>query len=327
MGSLVLDAAFVAVSFLALTQSQAAAPSAAAGTAAPDGAVYFHKYYSGKIGDKYAFTMDLKNLNGKLNGTYKYVGKPAELRLQGSMDANGSFAIDEFSGFSTRTGVFKGTLTDKQIAGMWQSADGAKKWNFVADQTSEIKIGSKRDILTKAIGAYALDAISGSGGANTMWDTWKTKGKWASNVSSNSGGTRQGNAVVLTVADTQLLNSLMVTVDADLTTRLLARGKTVLSVPFRDNGMQFVLGNGHSSVVTNQLGKLSAGTTVLDEQLYLLLQDGVDFSSTIAGSFEATVGDIVVVSYAIIPDTFSVRFSEGQCCGGSEFTFKRSRRR
>ena len=64
-------------------------------------------------------------------------------------------------------------------------------------------------------------------------------------------------------------------------------------------------------------------TRLEDETVYLLAQDGVDFSRHIAGSFEGVVGDVVLVRYAIPNDSFTVEFMDGQCCNSSTFTFKR----
>lgn len=307
---------------LVLPMTVAAAQPMMVSAIAPGSPVYFHKFYAGKIADKHAFTMDLKNLNGVLTGTYRYAGKSVDIYLHGKIDPSGSFTMDELYAFKN-TGVFKGVATEKEISGVWQSADGSKKWPFVADQTSEIKIGSKKEMLTKAIGDYSLESISGSGGANGMWDTWKAKGKWRSNVSGISNGMRRGNMIKLTLADIHLLDTMTIKVDADLTTRFLAGGKTILTIPYRDAGMQFEIKNAHNGVIEDDLKKLSSSTTVWDEQLYLLARDDIDYSDVISGNFEATVSDIVIVNYSVVKGTFDVSFVVGQCCGGSTFTFTR----
>lgn len=310
---------------LLLFAAMAIDKSMATNTSVPSNTVYFHRFYSGKIGDKYAVTMDLKNLNGVLTGTYRYAGKSRDIDLQGNMDPGGSFTMDE-SDISKRTGVFTGVLNDKKITGAWQSADGRRKWPFLAEQTSEIKIGSKKEILTTAIGDYSLASISGSGGANGMWDTWKEKGKWKSSTSGISGGMRQANTIKLTKADIHMLNSIAVTVDADLITRLLVDGKTIFTIPYRENGMQLAMKKPHNSVVEEDLKKYSPNTTVSDEHLYLMVQDDVDYSAVISGNFEAAVSDILTVSYSIVGDTFDVTFTEGNCCGNTTFAFSRRRR-
>jgi hypothetical protein len=185
--------------------------------------------------------------------------------------------------------------------------------------------GAPQGLLTKAVGEYSLDSISGSGGANGMWDTWKTRQKWRSNVSGISNGMRQAETVKLSPVDIRLLNSMRIKVDPDLTMRFLARGKTIVTIPYRDNGMQFDIKNASNRDV-DELKKLSSSTTVLDEQLFLLAQDEVDYSAVISGHFDATVNDIVIVSYSTVADTFNVSFVLGQCCGNSIFTFTRRHR-
>jgi hypothetical protein len=284
---------------------------------------YFHKFYAGKIADKYAFTMDLKNLNGKLSGTYRYVGRQSDVYLTGKVDPSGSFTMNEQDGSGKRTGTFTGQIHGKQIDGAWQSANGAREFHFDANQTSEIVIGSKKEIMTRAIGDYPLDSISGSGGANGMWDTWKTKGKWQSNESSIVAARREASMIALTPADTRLLDSLAITVDPNLTTRFIVKGKTLLTIPYQDSGMQFSLEQEHNSVVEDELKPFSPKTTVEDEQLYLLVKDGVDYSKEISGNFDAAVSDIITVSYSVVSGTFDVTFTEGQCCGVTIFTFSR----
>lgn len=285
---------------------------------------YFHKSYSGKIADKYAFTMDLKSLDGKLIGTYQYTGKTKRnIYLQGTINVDGTFTMDESDGMKS-TGRFVGKLDNIQISGNWQSTDGRKNWPFVATQTSEIQIGTKKEILTKAIGDYPLANISGSGGANGMWDTWKEKGgRWQSNVSGISNGMREANTIKLTKSDIHLLNSMRVSVAADLSTRLSVGGKIIFTIPYRDNGMQYAVNASHNSIIEDNLKKYSDRTTVLDERLYLLVEDGVDYSNVISGNFEAAVSDILTVSYSVLDRDFELTFTEGDCCGSTTFKFSR----
>jgi hypothetical protein len=141
-----------------------------------------------------------------LTGTYRYAGKSIDINLGGNIDPSGTFTMDEYD-MSQRVAVFKGTVAGPKIAGLWQSVDGSKKLSFAADETSEIKIGSKKEILTKAMGEYELDSISEAGGANGMWDTGKNKGKWGSNISGISNGMRGSINIKLTAADIRTLNS------------------------------------------------------------------------------------------------------------------------
>lgn len=294
--------------------------SATAGTQ-----VYFHKFYSGKIAGKYAFTMDLKNIDGKLSGLYRYAGKTDQLYLNGSVDAAGAVKMDELSS-SKISGHFAGTMAGTGLSGTWTSADGGKTLPFAASQTSEVLIGSKKEILAKTIGDYMLTNIEGSGGANGMWETWKQKGKWGANISGISGGMRTATAVALNRNDIRLLDSMTIRVDPEFGVRLLASGKTVMAIPYREQGMQIELSHAASRDI-DQLQQLKPDTTVLDEHLYLLAKSGVDYSSAIHGNFEGAVGGVVIVSYAITDDTFGVTFYPDECCGESSFTFARRPKR
>lgn len=308
---------------VAAAQSGAPAASTSTTTASPS---TFHKTFSGKIAGKYPFTMDLKSNGGVLTGKYRYVGKQLDLMLQGKIDPSGTFTLEERNLSAVKTGTFSGALAGKTISGVWQSADGAKSLPFLAEQSSEIVIGNKKALLTKAVGSFGLEQIEGSGGANGMWETWKQAGRWQSSTSGISAGRRQATKIALTPADIRLLDSMAVKVDADLSTRLVADGKTVLALPYREQGMQFDIKNAPGAVLEDGQNKLGPGTTVLDGTLYLLARDGVDFTGTLSGSFDAKVDDTVIVSYAIKADAFEVRFLAGECCESTIFRFTRSRK-
>ncbi|WP_244122681.1 hypothetical protein [Burkholderia metallica] len=285
---------------------------------------YFHKRFAGRIGGRYAFTMDVKNVDGKLTGSYRYVGKHADIPLSGKIDPSGSFTMDETGGTGQRTGTFTGKVAGNTLDGTWASSDGARRLPVDAQQTSEIVIGSKREILTQAIGTYALDSVSGSGGANAMWDSWRNKGRWESNVSSISMARREFSDVSLTRKDLRRLDSMTITVDPALATRLNVDGKVLVSIPYRDAGMQYEIGAPHDSVVEDGLKALSPATTVHDEQLYLLARDAIDFVPAMSGNFLPDDSpDIVTVSYAVVDKTFTVYLQDGNCCGGTLFTFRR----
>ena len=90
--------------------------------------------------------MDLQSVDGKLTGHYTYAGKNSAIYLGGKIDVDGTFAMEEGGGLAKRSGIFNGKLHGPKIGGVWQSPDGTRKLPFVADQTSEIIIGSKREI-------------------------------------------------------------------------------------------------------------------------------------------------------------------------------------
>lgn len=309
---------------LAIASTLSCTLASAADAPAPS---YFHKYLAGKIGGKYAITLDLKNVDGELTGQYRYEGKQQSLSLQGKLDASGSFAMNEVAPGAKITGTFTGKIGAGHMEGTWRSADGKKTLPFAADQTSERVIGSKSDILKAAIGAHPLTAISGSGGANGMWDTWKDQGRWGSNVSGITGGMRQGSEVALNKADLALLDSLRIVVAPDLSVTLSARGKDLLTIPLRADGMDYQLAPEHfDSSAVERLRKLSSKTTVHDETLYLLVRDSVDLAKPLSGSFEGLAEGILVVTYSVFEQRFDLAFINGQCCDETNWTFSRPRR-
>ncbi|HIH2750007.1 hypothetical protein L3V59_34600 [Burkholderia aenigmatica] len=290
-------------------------------------AQYFHKYFAGRIGDRYAFTMDLKNTEGKLTGSYRYAGKRNAIALSGKIDPVGTFTMDEIGSDGQHTGTFTGKVTGNTLDGTWTSARGDRHLPVDAHQTSEIVIGSKREILTHAIGTYVLDNITGSGGANGMWDSWREKGRWKSNISVISMARREFSDVSLTRKDLHRLDSMTIIVDPSLATRVSVEGKVLLSIPYRDAGMQYEIGQPHDSAAENELNTLSPATTVHDEHLYLLARDAIDFVPAMSGSYLPNDRlDVVTISYAVVDKTFTVFLQQGNCCGGTMFTFRRKDR-
>ncbi|MDP9651650.1 hypothetical protein [Paraburkholderia caledonica] len=288
---------------------------------------YFHKTFDGHIDGRYAFKMDLKNVDGSLSGSYRYVGKREDISLSGNIDGAGTFTMDESGNAGQRTGSFTGKVAGDALVGTWTSARGDRRFAITAHQTSEVIIGSKREILTQAVGTYALDRVSGEGGANAMWDSWRDRGGWESKVSSIYQAQREASDVTLTREDLRRLNSMNVTVDTTLTTRLTVDGKVLLSVPYREAGMQYEIALSHDSVVENDLKKLSPATTVRDEHLYLLARDAIDFVPAMSGSYlPDDAVDIATVRYSVVGKTFELYLRDGQCCGGTVFTFRRKNR-
>jgi hypothetical protein len=283
---------------------------------------FFKRTYIGQIHGKYPFTMELMKAGGVLRGSYRYAGKNQDIGISGKVEPSGAFTLQEGT-TAKSTGSFSGTIDAGKITGMWISPGGGRKQDFAAMQTAEADMRSKAAILTQAAGVYVLEGISGSMGANGMYDTWKEGRTWRSNVSGISGGMRQASAVRLTRGDLTLLNSISVTVDAALTTRLHASGKVVLEIPFTPTGMQYNISKPHNSVVTDQFARYGPDQSIVGDALVLLVRDEVDYNAALSGSFELQAGDIVTVSYLPMNNAFSVSFREGSCCGGAGLSFRK----
>ena len=300
----------------------AASDAAMAQPASAPPSSYFHKRLAGKLADKYGITMDLKNLDGRLSGTYRYGGRKSDLYLSGKIDSAGSFVMEESTGSKT-TGTFTGTISPSGDAvGSWRSPDGKRTLAFEAHQLSEVRIGSKQEILSAAVGTYRLKSLGGAGGANSMWDTWKDRGRWRSNHSGLSGGMREAEEIALTSVDIKLLDALRVVIGADLSVRVIAPGKTLLAIPFEPNGLAYDLDRSRDNPLLEPLQRLSARTTTYDEELYLLVREHVDYSAALSGSFRASTSGTLVVTYSVVWKTIEMRFIDDDCCGGTSWMFE-----
>ncbi|WP_426167873.1 hypothetical protein [Pseudoduganella sp. R-34] len=283
---------------------------------------YFHKKFDGTIGDKLKFSMDLKNVDGVISGTYRYAGKKSELFLKGKAAPDGTLVMDEQLAFNpTVTGRLRAVLRDGSLQGSWQSPDGGKNLPLVAHQTSEIIIPPKKALLAGAVGKYRLSAIQGFGGANTMWDLSRdSKGRWSGSESSISGGTRQGGDMGLSKSDEKLLASTLVEVLPDLSVRLSAGGKLLLTVPFREEGMEY----GLREAFDDNLKALSPRTTVWDEQLYLLAQENTTFYRSLYTALVEDQPARVLLRYSVVSASFELTIKPAGCCDNAVLTFARS---
>ncbi|EPL14463.1 hypothetical protein CF161_08421 [Pseudomonas sp. CF161] len=299
---------------------------------------YFHKTLSGRIGDRHGFTMNLKNVDGRLTGSYRPAGKRNDLYLSGEIDPSGALTMNAFGSAGQRTGTFTGKLVSDTLDGNWASADGDRPLPVYAHQTSEIIMGSKREMLTQAIGTYVLDSVSGAGCPSGVWQSWRDKGRWKSNFSVVEDGHVEVSDVSLTREDLHRLNSMTVTLDTSLATRLSVEGKVLLSIPYRDAGMQYEISQPHhagieyqisqppNSVMEDHLKSLSPATSVYNEHLYLLARDAIDFAPAMAGNYLSNEVGVVTVSYAVVGKTFDVYLRDDNGCSGSVFSFRRKGR-
>ncbi|HEY4374961.1 MAG TPA: hypothetical protein VGN52_23770 [Burkholderiales bacterium] len=285
---------------------------------------FFKRSYAGAIDGKLAFNMELRKAGGVLRGSYRYAGKSAALDLDGKIAADGAFTLEEKSGDKV-TGEFKGRLAGEKISGMWSTPKGAKQarqFGFEATQTAQADLHDKPALLRGAVGVYRLESISGSAGANGMYDTWREGRGWKSNSSAISGGMREAEYAKLTGADRSLLDSMQISVDAALTVRFSAGGKTLLQIPYTP-GPDYRLGKPHNSVVTEGLAAYRADRSVVEDALFLLLNDGVDYGDALKGNFELDPSDVLLVLYKPAEGAFELDFKNGDCCGGAGLVFRR----
>ncbi len=282
---------------------------------------YFHKKFEGTIGDKLKFSMDLKNVDGVITGSYRYAGKRSDLYLKGKAAPDGSLTMDEQVAFDPKvTGRLHAVLHDGRLQGSWQSPDGRKSLPLVAHQVSEVTIPSKKALLSSAVGKYQLSTVEGFGGTNTMWEMNRdAKGRWSGNGSSISGGTREGYSPNLSKHDENILASSVIEVLPDLSVRLSVGSKTLLTVPFRENGMEY----GLKAPFDDQLKVLSSKTTVWDEQLYLLAQENTTFYRSLHTELNDTYPARVLLRFSVSSASFELTIKPGDCCDNATLTFVR----
>ncbi len=76
----------------------------------------------GKIGDL-PVAASLERYDGSLSGWYFYNSNARQIRLEGKVDGNGAFQMEE-SVDGKKTGIFNGTVKDKSWIGTWQKPAG-----------------------------------------------------------------------------------------------------------------------------------------------------------------------------------------------------------
>ncbi len=91
-------------------------------------------HYSGKLGADLAVLVDLR-FGPKLEGSYQYVRFGKEIPLAGSVQADGSFSLEEAGG----TGALEGRFTEdfRTAKGEWISPDGKRRLPFELERFAE----------------------------------------------------------------------------------------------------------------------------------------------------------------------------------------------
>ena len=84
----------------------------------------FSATYVGNIGDN-GVEMDLRRNGTTLSGTVRPYGNSADIYVNGYIDDDGSFSMDETSDIGVVTGVYRGWLrSDGTINGSWSKPGG-----------------------------------------------------------------------------------------------------------------------------------------------------------------------------------------------------------
>jgi hypothetical protein len=209
-------------------------------------------------------------------------------------------------------------IAEKELVTTEENENEPDSLNKVEKKES---ISKKKELLQSAIGTYKLTAISGSMGANAMFDTEKVRNKWVSTSSSISDAMRESYDIELNKSDINLLNSLKVDVDKDLNVIIKAGNKTIVESKFIDNGMDYKIKA--KSDLNDRLQNLSPSTVLDGDNLMILANDHVDFSATLSGSFDIITSDNMTLYYNVKEKCFYLEIFLGECCDANTFTFMR----
>jgi hypothetical protein len=93
----------------------------------------FTRAYEGEIDGKLPVRLVLTKNGQQLTGTYLYkrIGKP--LKLQGTINGEGEFTLDEFDPSGRKTGGFKGEFdSPTRLGGSWSGPGGGEPKHFFA---------------------------------------------------------------------------------------------------------------------------------------------------------------------------------------------------
>jgi len=122
-------------------------------TAAPAKAVsnVGEKTYAGSIAGKYPITMRLRKEGPALTGSYAYTKVGQDIRLSGTVQADGTFTLKEFDDKGLETGQFGGKIgADGTITGTWRKPGSNNVLSLALRETPAGKAG--------AAGAVAITA-------------------------------------------------------------------------------------------------------------------------------------------------------------------------
>lgn len=147
---------------------------------------------SGTIG-KAPVLLSLSNDNGRLYGWYVYLRVGKGIRLEGTLNAAGSFTLDEFPLDDPRkkTGVFSGTVAQGRWTGVWRKPEGGSDVTIdlsenhatLGDSTIDLQCAATRtDKQFGNTSKYTLDLAMADGAMRKL--------SLAQNTNSRSGGSQ-----------------------------------------------------------------------------------------------------------------------------------------
>lgn len=279
--------------------------------------------YKGTINNKYPISLEFIKFTSSVGGSYQYEGKNASLKLKGSMEDTGEIRMSEVNSEGEETGFFEGKMVGEQITGTWYNRKRTKSMPFSLERISIASLQTKSDILSDAMGTYALTSISGNAGANTMFDTYKEKGKWISSSSGIVSSMREGYENKLSEADVELLNNLHIEVDEKLNVHVYAGLIELVNCPFKAGEMEYRVKETDKEKMSLKIAGIIPSNIINDDHLDLVVDDQVDFSGTLKGEFDVVALNNMILSYYPAERRFELDIFYGVCCDGNLLTFKR----
>lgn len=279
--------------------------------------------YKGTIDNQYPISMEFIKFTNNIGGSYHYDGKTASLRLKGYMEDTGELRISELNSEGEETGFFEGKMVGEKITGTWSNRKRTKSMPFSLERTSIASLQSHADILSDAMGIFALTSISGNAGANSMFDTYKENGKWHSESSGIVSSMREGYTNDLTEADRTLLDNLHIEVDEKLNVHVYAGLIELVNCPFKAGEMTYQVNETDKKKMNEKIAAIIPSYIIIDNTLLLLANDHMDFSNTLKGNFDAVAADNMILTYYPAERKFELDIFIGSCCDGNVLTFKR----
>lgn len=186
----------------------------------------------------------------------------------------------------------------------------------------EAESSKKKELLASLIGEHSLESVSGFTGANTMMDYYIVDGKWTAGGSSNVGGMREGFDLELTDADIQKLSTAKIIVKEDLSVVYSCNGKTYFDIPFKEDGMEYLLDKPSENYYSALPENVDANSTFVNGILYLLAQNVAQEQLMNEIDIMQLMADAVVISYNQEAGEFSMSLFYAECCDNSIYTFK-----
>lgn len=180
---------------------------------------------------------------------------------------------------------------------------------------------SKKEILESAIGVHELTGFAGDFGPSATFGTVREGNTWRSWSQTFDGVTKLDYSVDLNDQDTALLNSMRIEVDSAMTVRFYIKGTKMIETPFMSDGMDYRVREIAREKMHEDIRLLAPQTMFLDDHLYILADDRIDYSKIIFGTFEAVGLNNILIVYSIKDKRFKVKIFTTECCNTNTFHF------